>query len=1321
MKFVKQQLALLLAVILALSSTVVVSAEYVPFAPFNTGTNVNMATLAAGQSGDGWTTNGTVLTLTGNSAANPVIITGAVTGGRRIEVQSGATAHATLDGVSVTGLADLQAPLLLNGGANLTITLVGNNTFTALSGSAGIQVTAGTTLTIEGTGSLYATGGMFGAGIGASNGADGGDIIINSGNINATGGNSAAGIGGGNSFGVSMPTHFGSITINGGNVVARTSNSGAGIGGGPQSIDGAITITGGHVDAIGGSGGAGVGGGSNGNSGTINISGGTVIASTNTASDGAGIGGGQTGSAGANQRGNAGNITISGNANVTATSVNGNGAGIGGGGSGSTNGGAGGNITITGSPTVTAVGGQGTSVGTHRNGGPGIGGGGGEPRGATANVTISGGTVSATGRNIAWDIDNYDIDFTGNLSPNITVPDLRLIMFNANGGAGTRYPQAVRLSSNFNIPVNTFARTNYVFNGWNTQSNGTGTSFADAATITNVSDNITLFAQWTTTVAPTYPVTVASGVTANISVSPVVAEVGDIITVTITPPAGQRLAANGITATGVTSFTGNTVGSTSVTFIKTTGATEVNATFENIPLNTFIITFNPNNGLVTPTNGVTGADGRLLTLPTPTRANYNFTGWFTQTTGGTQVIFGVAGTVFDADTTIFAQWTATAPTTYPVTVASDVTTYVSVSPATATVGDIITVTITPPTGQRLIDGGITATNTSVFTSNTTSSTVVTFVKTFGATVVNATFENIPLDTFAVIFDLNGGNINGDTSNVVIVNVTSGASITAPIPIRQDYTLTGWNSSVPNMTPNNITGNATFTAQWTQDIPMSHDVTITGGTTSHAVATAGQVITVTANTPPTGQRFSHWTSNPSVVFANANNANTTFVMPNSVVTIIANFETISTFAVTVNAGVGATGSGSFAQGQTVNITAGTAPAGQRFSHWTSSPVITFTNANNPNTSFIMSSNNVIVTAQWIAADNNQGGNNQGSNGGGNESRNYAWITPSRSIFDTTNPQDIVITLHSGDFSFRYLRFGNVTLERDRDFTVNNNRFTIKADFISTLELGQRRLTFQMNGGSNPTLAISVVDGTIAAPQPTPLPTPEPAEQILTLDPTPQPTPEPIPTPQPTPTPMPFPFIDVNPTTWYYPFVRAVWEQQLFQGTSYNIFTPQGSMTRAMFVQVLANLEDVDISVYRTQTATFNDTSPSTWYFAAIEWAASQGLVSGVGNGNFAPNRPITREEMAVMLNRYIVSRGIVLPQGETSLFADQNSMSYWAIEGVTAIQAAELITGHPDGRFAPQDTATRAEVATIFARFIVVADLPRRDGLSIVQPVDSSEE
>jgi len=187
-------------------------------------------------------------------------------------------------------------------------------------------------------------------------------------------------------------------------------------------------------------------------------------------------------------------------------------------------------------------------------------------------------------------------------------------------------------------------------------------------------------------------------------------------------------------------------------------------------------------------------------------------------------------------------------------------------------------------------------------------------------------------------------------------------------------------------------------------------------------------------------------------------------------------------------------------------------------------------------------------------------------------------------------------------------------------------------------------------------------------------------------------------------MPMPFADVHPNDWFYPFVRTVWEQQLFTGTAPNTFDPQGSMTRAMFVQVLANMENINTAAYQANNSTaprFTDTNPARWYFGAVEWAAGQGLVSGIGGGNFAPDRPITRQEMAVMLHNYITSRNISLPNGATPAFTDQNNISDWAVTAVTAIQAAGIITGHPNGNFAPTDTATRAEVATIFARYLEV--------------------
>jgi len=181
----------------------------------------------------------------------------------------------------------------------------------------------------------------------------------------------------------------------------------------------------------------------------------------------------------------------------------------------------------------------------------------------------------------------------------------------------------------------------------------------------------------------------------------------------------------------------------------------------------------------------------------------------------------------------------------------------------------------------------------------------------------------------------------------------------------------------------------------------------------------------------------------------------------------------------------------------------------------------------------------------------------------------------------------------------------------------------------------------------------------------------------------------------------PFHDISPGAWYAPYVRVVFDRNLFSGTSTNTFSPQNGMTRAMFVQVLANLEGVNLTPFSQRHGTFSDTPSGRWYFGAVQWAADQGLVSGVGGGNFAPNRPISRQEMAVMLYNFTRSRGIPLPQGIPAPFTDQGSIASWATDAVHVMQSAGIINGHLDGRFAPQGTATRAEVATIFARFLDV--------------------
>ena len=264
-----------------------------------------------------------------------------------------------------------NAALSVQGEGDVEIELDGKNELKSGAHRAGLEKTSKGTLTLKDdkkddnkkAGSLKATGGKYGAGIGGGRYHDGEYITITGGRVNATGGEEGgAGIGGGD---------YGSgenITITGGTVTARGGEASAGIGGGRCNDGKNITITGGTVTADGNDLGAGIGGGAEGSGEDITITGGRVNATGGK--NGAGIGGGGNGGSGKN-------ITITGGT-VTADG-NDWGAGIGGGA-----GGSGEDITITGG-TVTAKGGV---------LGAGIGGGGG---GSGKNITITGGTVNASG------------------------------------------------------------------------------------------------------------------------------------------------------------------------------------------------------------------------------------------------------------------------------------------------------------------------------------------------------------------------------------------------------------------------------------------------------------------------------------------------------------------------------------------------------------------------------------------------------------------------------------------------------------------------------------------------------------------------------------------------------------------------------------------------------------------------------------------------------------------------------------------------------------------------------------------------------------
>ena len=157
----------------------------------------------------------------------------------------------------------------------------------------------------------------------------------------------------------------------------------------------------------------------------------------------------------------------------------------------------------------------------------------------------------------------------------------------------------------------------------------------------------------------------------------------------------------------------------------------------------------------------------------------------------------------------------------------------------------------------------------------------------------------------------------------------------------------------------------------------------------------------------------------------------------------------------------------------------------------------------------------------------------------------------------------------------------------------------------------------------------------------------------------------------------PFLDVRPAAWYYDAVSYVWSEGLMQGTSGLYFEPDAGMTRAMFWAVLARIDGQDVT-------------GAGWKEAARSWAVAESVSDGTG-----PDELITREQMVTMLYRFQGSPaagGMAVRE-----FSDSASVSAWASDAVNWALASGVLTGMGDGTLAPQGHATRAQAAAMFMR------------------------
>ena len=182
----------------------------------------------------------------------------------------------------------------------------------------------------------------------------------------------------------------------------------------------------------------------------------------------------------------------------------------------------------------------------------------------------------------------------------------------------------------------------------------------------------------------------------------------------------------------------------------------------------------------------------------------------------------------------------------------------------------------------------------------------------------------------------------------------------------------------------------------------------------------------------------------------------------------------------------------------------------------------------------------------------------------------------------------------------------------------------------------------------------------------------------------------------PTDTDLPFEDVDSDEWYYNAIKYSYNNKIIMGYNSTTFAPNDNITRGMLVTILYRMEG---SPKVSTTSKFPDVKDSSmYYYKAVNWAASNKIVSGYDTGKFGPDDNITREQLAVILWKYSKYKGKDKDvTADFTKFLDSSKISSYAKKGMNWALGVGVMHGS-NGKLLPQGTATRAEAAAMLSNY-----------------------